>query len=330
MAKNILMADLRTIKAPIQAEIDEFQGYFRKYLKSDTRLLDLIMFYLLKQKGKQIRPMLVFLAAKLYGGVTERTFRAAALIELMHTASLVHDDVVDESDKRRGFWSINTIWKNKVAVLAGDYLLSKGLQLANEAHEYQLLDIISKAVGEMSEGELLQIEKARHLNIDEQTYYEVIKKKTAALMVACTTSGAVSAGVGTDEVELMRQLGENIGIAFQIRDDLFDYETDGIFGKPAGNDLRERKITLPLIYALHNSSASDRRWAIKTLRKKEKTDDDISKLMQFVRNAGGLEYAEKAMAQVAEKCKEILRNTPDNEAHKSLSDLIDYTVSRKK
>ncbi|MBR5956834.1 MAG: polyprenyl synthetase family protein [Salinivirgaceae bacterium] len=324
------MADLRTIKAPIQAEIDEFQGYFRKYLKSDTRLLDLLMFYLLKQKGKQIRPMLVFLTAKLYDKITEHTFRAAALIELMHTASLVHDDVVDEADKRRGFWSINAIWKNKVAVLAGDYLLAKGLQLANESHEYQLLDIISKAVGEMSEGELLQIEKARHLNIDEQTYYEVIKKKTAALMVACTTAGAVSAGANETNVELMRQLGENIGIAFQIRDDLFDYEVDGIFGKPAGNDLRERKITLPLIYALHNCQASDRRWAIKTLRKKEKTDDDIAQLMQFVRERGGLEYAEKAMVRFAEKCKEILNNAPDNEAHKSLSDLIDYTVSRKK
>lgn len=324
------MADLRTIKAPIQAEIDEFQGYFRKYLKSDTRLLDLLMFYLLKQKGKQIRPMLVFLTARLYDKITEHTFRAAALIELMHTASLVHDDVVDEADKRRGFWSINAIWKNKVAVLAGDYLLAKGLQLANESHEYQLLDIISKAVGEMSEGELLQIEKARHLNIDEQTYYEVIKKKTAALMVACTTAGAVSAGANETDVELMRQLGENIGIAFQIRDDLFDYEVDGIFGKPAGNDLRERKITLPLIYALHNCPASDRRWAIKTLRKKEKTDDDIAQLMQFVRERGGLEYAEKAMVRFAEKCKEILSNTPDNEAHISLSDLIDYTVSRKK
>ena len=324
------MADLRTIKAPIQAEIDEFQGYFRKYLKSDTRLLDLIMFYLLKQKGKQIRPMLVFLTAKLYDKITEHTFRAAALIELMHTASLVHDDVVDESDKRRGFWSINAIWKNKVAVLAGDFLLAKGLQLANESHEYRLLDIISKAVGEMSEGELLQIEKARHLNINEQTYYEVIKKKTAALMVACTVAGAVSAGVNDTDVELMRQLGENIGIAFQIRDDLFDYEVNGIFGKPAGNDLRERKITLPLIYALQNSPASDRKWAIKTLRKKEKTDDDIERLMQFVRDAGGLEYAENAMLRFADKCKEILSKTPDNAAHQSLSDLIDYTVSRKK
>ncbi|MBO7595364.1 MAG: polyprenyl synthetase family protein [Salinivirgaceae bacterium] len=324
------MADLRTIKAPIQAEIDEFQGYFRKYLKSDTRLLDLIMFYLLKQKGKQIRPMLVFLTAKLYDKITEHTFRAAALIELMHTASLVHDDVVDESDKRRGFWSINAIWKNKVAVLAGDFLLAKGLQLANESHEYRLLDIISKAVGEMSEGELLQIEKARHLNINEQTYYEVIKKKTAALMVACTVAGAVSAGVNDTDEELMRQLGENIGIAFQIRDDLFDYEVNGIFGKPAGNDLRERKITLPLIYALQNSPASDRKWAIKTLRKKEKTDDDIARLMQFVRDTGGLEYAENAMLRFADKCKEILSKTPDNAAHKSLSDLIDYTVSRKK
>jgi len=324
------MADLRTIKAPIQAEIDEFQGYFRKYLKSDTRLLDLIMFYLLKQKGKQIRPMLVFLTAKLYDKITEHTFRAAALIELMHTASLVHDDVVDESDKRRGFWSINAIWKNKVAVLAGDFLLAKGLQLANESHEYRLLDIISKAVGEMSEGELLQIEKARHLNINEQTYYEVIKKKTAALMVACTVAGAVSAGVNETDVELMRQLGENIGIAFQIRDDLFDYEVNGIFGKPAGNDLRERKITLPLIYALQNSPASDRKWAIKTLRKKEKNDDDIARLMQFVKGAGGLEYAENAMLRFADKCKEILSKTPDNAAHQSLSDLIDYTVSRKK
>jgi len=324
------MADLQTIKAPIKAELEEFQSYFKNLLRSNTRLLDLVLFYLLKQKGKQIRPMLVFLTAKLYGSISEHTYRAAALIELMHTASLVHDDVVDDSDKRRGFLSINAIWKNKLAILVGDYLLARGLQLSVTNKEYTQLDIISRAVGEMSEGELLQIEKARHLNIDEKTYYEVIKKKTAALMVACTTSGAVSAGAEEQQVELMRQLGEYIGIAFQIRDDLFDYETDGLFGKPVGNDLRERKITLPLIYALQNSSIIERRQTIKKLRKKIKTDEDIASLMDFVRSHGGLEYAEKAMIEFVNKSKAILQKVPDNEAHDSLSDLIDYTISRKK
>ena len=324
------MADLQTIKAPIKAELEKFQSFFKDFLRSNTRLLDLVLFYLYKQKGKQIRPMLVFLTAKLYGEITEHTYRAAALIEIMHTASLVHDDVVDEANKRRSFWSINAIWKNKVAVLVGDYLLARGLQLSITNNELQQLNIISRAVGEMSEGELLQIEKARHLNINEQTYYEVIKKKTAALMVACTIAGATSVGANEQQIELMRQLGENIGIAFQIRDDLFDYETDGVFGKPVGNDLRERKITLPLIYDLQNCTTTEKRHIIKKLRKKEKSDADINQLMQFVKEHGGLEYAQKAMIEFVEKCKSILEQTPDNEAHKSLSDLIDFTISRKK
>lgn len=324
------MADIQTIKAPIKTEMDKFQPYFRDYLKSKTRLLDLLLFYLLKQKGKQIRPMLVFLTAKLYGEISEHTYHAAALIELMHTASLVHDDVVDESDKRRGFWSINAIWKNKVAVLVGDYLLARGLLLAVNKNEYKQLEIVSKAVEKMSEGELLQIEKSRHLNITEDVYFEVIKKKTAALMVACTTAGACSANASNEEIERMRKLGEYIGIAFQIRDDLFDYETDGIFGKPAGNDLRERKITLPLIYALRNCTSSEHKHIIKTLRSKNKSDADIEMLMSFVRSHGGIEYAQKTMADFVNKTKNILSEAPDNDARQSLIELIDYTISRKK
>lgn len=324
------MADLQTIKAPIQTEMDKFQPYFRNFLKSKTRLLDLLLFYLIKQKGKQIRPMLVFLTAKLYGNVNESSYHAATLIELMHTASLVHDDVVDESDKRRGFWSINAIWKNKVAVLVGDYLLARGLLLAVNKKEYGQLEIVSRAVEEMSEGELLQIEKARHLNITEETYYEVIKKKTAALMVACTTAGASSVNASAEDIERMRKLGEYIGIAFQIRDDLFDYEINGSFGKPAGNDLKERKITLPLIYALQNCKSAERKQMIKLLRLKTKSDEVINQLMDFVRNHGGLEYAKKIMADFVNKSKAVLYETPDNEARQSLLDLIDYTISRKK
>ena len=296
------MADLQTIKAPIKAEMDEFQPFFRNFLRSGTRLLDLLLFYVQKQKGKQIRPMLVFLTAKLYGTVNEHTYHAAALIELMHTASLVHDDVVDESDKRRGFWSVNAIW----------------------------LEIVSRAFEEMSEGELLQIDKARHLNIDNQTYFDVIRKKTAALMIACTTAGACSVGAAEADVERMERLGEYIGIAFQIRDDLFDYEVNGIFGKPAGNDLRERKITLPLIHALQNSTPSERRQMIKILRQKVKTDADIDTLMNFVRGHGGIEHAQTVMAEYVEKAKVVLAETPDNAARQSLIDLIDYTISRKK
>lgn len=324
------MADLQTIKAPIQTEMYKFQPYFRNFLRSNTRLLDLLLFYLMKQKGKQIRPMLVFLTAKLYGEISEHTYHAATLIELMHTASLVHDDVVDESDKRRGFWSINAIWKNKVAVLVGDYLLARGLLLAVNKKEYKQLEIVSKAVEAMSEGELLQIEKARHLNITEETYYEVIREKTAALMIACTTAGANSVGAGDADIERMRLLGEYLGIAFQIRDDLFDYEVNGSFGKPVGNDLKERKITLPLIYALQNASVCERKKMIKLLRLKTKSDADISVLMDFVRNHNGLEYAQKAMGDFVNKAKSILSETPDNEARQSLLDLIDYTISRKK
>ena len=324
------MADLQTIKAPIAAEMEKFQPFFRDFLKSGTRLLDLLLFYLHKQKGKQIRPMLVFLTAKLYGQVNEHTYNAAALIELMHTASLVHDDVVDESDKRRGFWSINAIWKNKIAVLVGDYLLARGLLLAVRQKEYKQLEIVSKAVEEMSEGELLQIDKARHLNIDNETYFSVIRKKTAALMIACTTAGACSAGATECDVEQMQLLGEYLGIAFQIRDDLFDYETNGIFGKPAGNDLKERKITLPLMHALQNCEPGERRQTIRILRKKIKTDADIETLMAFVRSHGGIEHSQTVMAEYVGKAKAILTAAPDNEARQSLIDLIDYTILRKK
>jgi octaprenyl-diphosphate synthase len=324
------MTTVNNIKAPIKEEMKSFQLYFKSYMKSKASLLNVIINYLLKQKGKQMRPMLVFLSAKMNGKINESTYHAASLIELMHSATLVHDDVVDDSNMRRGYFSINALWKNKIAVLLGDYLLAKGLLLAVNNEQFELLKIISKATEEMSEGELIQIEKARKLDIDQDTYFEIIRKKTAALMVACTAAGTHSVGVNGQTFEKMQLLGEYLGMAFQIRDDLFDYDRNGNFGKPSGNDIKERKITLPFIHALNQCSKSDKRKIIKMMRQKNKSSKTIDDIMDFVRTNGGIEYAKEIMLDYKNKALEILSSLPQNSANQSLVQLVEYTTTRKK
>ena len=324
------MSAVDTIKAPIREEMKNFQPYFKMYLNSKAPLLNIIINYLLKRKGKQMRPMLVFLTARLNGQVNESTYHAASLVEMMHTATLVHDDVVDDSNMRRGFFSINALWKNKIAVLLGDYLLAKGLLLAINKEEFDLLKIVSHAVEDMSEGELLQIEKARKLDIDEETYFEIIRKKTAALMIACTAAGTHSVGVNGQAMEQMERFGEYLGIAFQIRDDLFDYDRNGSFGKPSGNDIQERKMTLPFIHALNNCKPTEKSRILKMMRKKNKSTQMVDDIMGFVRSYGGLEYAKEVMLSYKNKALQILKNFPQNEANQSLVKLVEYTIDRKK
>ena len=273
------MISVESIKAPIAEEMSLFEKKFKEAMKGNAPLLDKITHYIVKRKGKQMRPMFVFLAANLCGGVSERSYRAANLIEMIHTATLVHDDVVDDANKRRGFFSVNALWKNKIAVLVGDFLLSKGLQLAAQHKDYDFLEIISEVTKQMSEGELLQIEKARRLDIKEDIYFEIIRQKTATLIAACCATGASSAGANEDEVERLRLLGEKIGIAFQIKDDLFDYESSvSLIGKPVGIDIKERKMTLPLIYALNNSSKKDKRWMINIVKNRNEDQKMVTQL----------------------------------------------------
>lgn len=324
------MSILKTIQEPIKNEMKEFNAFFKKYLKGKTLILNTIINYLLKQKGKQIRPMLVFMSANLVSKTNKSSYHAAALIELMHTATLVHDDVVDDSNLRRGFFSINAIWKNKIAVLLGDYLLARGLLLAVNNKEFELLKIMSKAVDQMSEGELIQIEKAKKLNIDEDTYFKIISKKTAALMVACVVSGVASVGGNAEEINRIEKFGEYLGIAFQIRDDLFDYQTNKNIGKPVGNDIKERKITLPFIYALNNCSPSEKRSVIKVMRKKNKNDNEIMEVIAFVKKHRGIEYATRIMNDYKNKALNELEYFDKNQANKSLTELIKYVVERKK
>ncbi len=323
------MSALNTIQAPIQKEMHEFASFFKNYLKGNSVILNTIIKYLLKQKGKQIRPMLVFLSAKLVGDTNKNSYNAAALIELMHTATLVHDDVVDESDMRRGMLSINAVWKNKAAVLLGDYLLSRGLMLAVKEKEFALLETISSAVEQMSEGELIQIEKAKRLNIDEETYFDIIKKKTAALMVACTVSGALSAKADEHTVKQMALFGEYLGMAFQIRDDLFDYENNKI-GKPVGNDIKERKITLPFIFALKNCSSSEKRHILKCMKKKYKTNKEVEEIILFVKQHKGIEYATNVMNDYKSKTLDILNGFADSDAKTSLLTLVNFIIGRNK
>lgn len=324
------MSSVNNIKELIKDEMKEFQPYFKNYLKSKASILNIIINYLLKQKGKQMRPMLVFLTAKLNGNVNESTYHAAALIELMHTATLVHDDVVDDSNMRRGFFSINALWKNKIAVLLGDYLLARGLLLAVQKEEFELLKIVSHAVEDMSEGELIQIEKARKLDIDEETYFEIIRKKTAALMIACTAAGTHSVGVNGESFEQMEKFGEYLGMAFQIRDDLFDYDRNGDYGKPSGNDIKERKMTLPFIHALNVCNTSDKKRIIKMMRNKNKSSKAVDEIMDFVKSNGGIEYAKTIMEDYKNKALRILSNFPQNEANQALAELVKYTTERKK
>ena len=325
------MANIKEIQQPIAEEMEKFESWFRDSMRSRVSLLDNIMHYIIKRKGKQMRPMFVFLSSKVFAPTTESTYIAASMIELLHTATLVHDDVVDDSSKRRGFWSINAIWKNKIAVLVGDYLLSKGLLLAVDNKEFELLQIMSNSVREMSEGELLQIEKARRLDITEDIYFDIIRQKTATLIAACCAAGANSAKASKEDVEKMRLFGEYTGIAFQIKDDLFDYGSDGeTIGKPTGIDIKEKKMTLPLIYALSKSSFFEKRRIISIIKHHNQNTKKVKEVIDFVIASGGLEYAHKAMLNYKDKALAILKEFNQNEANQALVDLVIYTTERKK
>jgi octaprenyl-diphosphate synthase len=306
-----------------------FEGKFRQFMKTKVMLLDSIMNYIVQRKGKQIRPMFVFLSAGMFGEINEKTYRGAALIELLHTATLVHDDVVDDSNYRRGFFSINAIWKNKIAVLVGDYLLSKGLLLSVEHKDFEMLESVSTAVREIAEGELLQIEKARKLDITEEIYFEVIRKKTATLIAACCAVGAQSTQAVDELVNQARLFGEKVGIAFQIKDDLFDYGDDEI-GKPLGIDIKEKKMTLPLIHALQQTDRKTRKYIISTIKNESENPQKVREVIAFVKSTGGMKYATEKMHQIANEAREILQKFPPSEFRNSLNDLITFTIERSK
>lgn len=318
------------IKLPIQKEMDLFEEKFRASMLSKVPLLNRITYYIIRRKGKQMRPMFVFLVAKLVsnGGFDERTYRGASVVELIHTATLVHDDVVDDSNKRRGFFSVNALWKNKIAVLVGDFLLSKGLLLSIDNEDFDLLKLISIAVREMSEGELLQIEKARKLDITEDVYFEIIRKKTATLIAACCGIGASSVGAKNELIQKMRKFGEYIGIAFQIKDDLFDY-TEAKIGKPTGIDIKEQKMTLPLIYTLNNCSKKEKSWLINSVKKHNKDKKRVKEVIKFVKENGGIEYTTQKMNNYKNRALTILEEFPDSSYKDSLYTMIDYVVERK-
>lgn len=321
---------LSHLKKPVSNELKAFDAFFSQAVKSRVPLLDVIMQYILHSKGKQIRPLVVLYSAQLLGEVNETTHRAATLIELLHTATLVHDDVVDDSNKRRGIFTINALWKNKIAVLAGDYLLSRGMLTALESKDYELLEIVSRAVKDMSEGELLQMEKARKLDIDEAIYFDVIQKKTASLMAASFGCGAASVSTDRNKIEKMRQIGEWAGIAFQIKDDLFDYQKTNLTGKPTGGDIKEKKMTLPLIYMLQNMPSGEKRGIIRTIKKRNLTNEDVHRVMEKVNQSGGIEYATEKMQWYKEKALSLLEEFNDNQARRALKEIIIYSVSRSK
>src|SRR4051812_26253590 len=309
--------------------MSEFEVKFKDSMKSNVPLLEKITNYIVKRKGKQLRPMFVFLSAKMHGEINESTYRAAALIELLHTATLVHDDVVDDSNERRGFFSVNALWKNKIAVLVGDYLLSKGLLLSLGHNDFDLLKIVSNAVREMSEGELLQIEKARRLDISEEVYFDIIRQKTASLIASCCAVGAASVNSTTEVIEKARLFGEKVGIAFQIKDDLFDYGTAEI-GKPVGIDIKEKKMTLPLIYALQQASWLEKRKVIFNVKNNEGHRDRVQQVIEFVKKSGGLEYAITTMKRYRDEALDILHTFPESASRTSLEQLINYTIERNK
>ncbi len=319
------------IKEPIHQEMEIFEKKFLLAMSSKVALLNRITYYIVNRKGKQMRPMFVFLTAKLLnnGAVNERTYRGASVIELIHTATLVHDDVVDESNKRRGFFSINALWKNKIAVLVGDYLLSKGLLLSIDNGDFDLLKIISVAVREMSEGELLQIEKARRLDITEDVYYEIIRQKTATLIAACCSLGACSVKPESPEVEIFRKFGELCGMAFQIKDDLFDYGAEEI-GKPTGIDIKEQKMTLPLIYVLNHCTKEEKRWLINSVKNHNKDKKRVKEVIAFVKNNGGLDYAVQKMIAFKEEALQLLTQYPETDYRNALELMVNYVVDRKK
>ncbi len=320
--------NLNDIKAPVDNHIQEFEKRFRHSMKSKVPLLDKITRYIIKRKGKQMRPLFVFFTAGLCGEISERTYRAASLIELLHTATLVHDDVVDDSNERRGFFSLNALWKNKISVLVGDYLLSRGLLLAVDNDDFDLLKIVSRSVKQMSEGELLQLEKARNLDIKEDIYFEIIQKKTASLIASCFECGAASAGADKETQEKLRLMGEYTGIAFQIKDDLLDFSNGSDTGKPSGGDIKERKMTLPLIHLLDNSSYLEKRKIINIVKNHNQDPDKVALLIDKVKKSGGIDYARRKMENNLQKAFEILDTFPDTSWRKSLHDLVQFTIDR--
>lgn len=320
---------LSAIQAPIEKELKLFETRFREAMRSPVPLLDTITYYIVRRKGKQVRPMFVFLSAAVCGSTNENTYVAASLIELLHTATLVHDDVVDDSYERRGFFSINALWKNKIAVLVGDFLFSQGMSLALKTKQYRLLEIVSDSVKAMSEGELLQLEKARRLDIKEPIYFEIIRQKTASLIGSACSAGAASATTDEAIIEQMRLFGEKIGIAFQIRDDLFDFGTDDV-GKPLGIDIKEKKLTLPLIYALNQANRTDRKKIINLIKRHNDNPEKVKEVLDFVRQSGGLEYTQEAMVRYRAEAFELLHQFPDSVARQSLEQLVVFVTERKK
>jgi len=317
------------IKRPINEEMKLFEQKFYESMQSKVPLLDKVTRFIVTTKGKQMRPMFVFLCAKLVGDVNEKTYRGASMIELIHTATLVHDDVVDESFKRRNFFSINALWKNKIAVLVGDYLLSKSVLLSTDHKDYDLLGVISRTIREMSEGELLQLEKARKLDITEDVYYEIIRQKTATLIAACCEIGVLSNNAGETLAKKMQDFGTYTGMAFQIKDDLFDYLSSNVIGKPVGIDIKEQKMTLPLIHTLKIANDKDRKYYFDTIKRYNNNPKRVKELIEFVKSSGGLDYAIKVMKDFQQKAKDILNEFPDSEARKSLHIMLDYVIERK-
>ncbi len=312
----------------IKNELDSFESRFKQAVKSQTPLLDRIMRYIVKRKGKQLRPMFVFLSAKLFGPTTEVTYRAASLVEILHTATLVHDDVVDDAAERRGFFSVYALWKSKASVLVGDYLLAKGLILSLEHNDYRILHILSEAVRRMPEGELLQLEKARNLNLREDIYYDIIRDKTASMLAATCSAGAWSTSQNDEIAETMWSFGEKAGIAFQIKDDLFDYASEDV-GKPTGNDIKEKKMTLPLIYTLNNTDSSTKRKIINIVKNNNNDKKKVAWVLDIVKNTGGIDYATQKMNDYKQEALNILNQCPDNEYRQGLKDLVNYVTERK-
>lgn len=324
------MSPIDNIKSPIAQELRDFEPYFKQSLQSDIPLLATILNFLYRTKGKQLRPMFVFLSAKLHGETNQFSQLAACSVELLHTATLVHDDVVDESYERRGTFSVNALWRNKLAVLVGDYILARGLQLQLQHKKYNFLHLISRAVQDMAEGEILQMKKSRKLDITDDVYFEIIRKKTASLIATSMAIGAASVIDDEEIVERMYRIGQNAGIAFQIKDDIFDYQSKGMLGKPTGNDIKEKKITLPLLYVLNHAEAAERHRILGLIKKKNKNAAVVSELIHMVILKGGLEYAEQKMIEFKDKAIAGLMEFPDCEARSSLVELMEYIATRKK
>lgn len=325
------MRKVNFIDSSVNEQLKDFKLFFKSIMKTENHLLNIILGYILKNNGKQMRPLFVFMSADLFGAINKKTHIAAALIELLHTATLVHDDVVDNSQLRRNNFSIKALWKSKLSVLVGDYLLSKGLLLSVEYHSYEILEIVSQAVKDMAEGELLQLENSRKINISILDYYKVIDKKTASLIIASLKAGVISTSDDVSQLLIAEQVGRNIGFAFQIKDDLLDFEGDSNLGKPVGNDIQEGKMTLPIIYALNNVSISERKKMIRVIKKKNKSKENIIFITNFVKINGGIDFAKKEMEEYVKKAKDLLINNSQNLVEiQSFLKLIDYVVDRNK